>query len=115
MTDSMMAYCGLSCDECPAYLAYKNDDEKLRKEAATKWGSPDFPVDPSDVNCTGCKADSEPTFKFCSTCTVKACASKRGVETCAHCDDYGCDVLEEWLSHSGDELRQKLDNMRAAL
>ncbi len=115
MTDNTVAYCGLNCEECPAYLAYKNDDDNLRKEAATKWGSPEFPVKPADVNCGGCKMKGDPMFKFCSTCTVKACASKRGVETCAHCDDYGCDVLEEWLSHAGDESRQRLENLRAAL
>ena len=115
MTENMMAYCGLDCAECPAHLAWKNDDDSLRKKQVGEWGSPDFPLTVEDINCIGCKPEGKPKFKFCTTCSVKECASKRGVETCAHCDDYGCETLEAWLAMAGDELRQKLDNMRAAL
>ena len=96
MTESMRAYCGLDCTECPAHLAWKTDDDELRKKQAAEWGSPDYPITAEEINCVGC-------------------ASERGVETCAHCDDYGCDTLEGWLSQAGDELRQKLERLRAAL
>ena len=115
MTESMIAYCGLDCAECPAFLAWKNDDDKLREKQAVEWSSPDYPLSAEDINCVGCKIDAEPKFKFCGSCSVKACASTRGEETCAHCDDYGCDTLEGWLAQAGDELRQKLEKMRAAL
>ncbi|MFW9808292.1 MAG: DUF3795 domain-containing protein [Candidatus Thorarchaeota archaeon] len=115
MTESMIAYCGLDCAECPAYLAWKNDDDKLREKQAREWSSPEYPLSAEDINCVGCKTDGEPKLKFCGSCCVKACASKRGEETCAHCDDYGCDTLEEWLAQMGDEQRQRLEKMRAAL
>ena len=115
MTENMMAYCGLDCAVCPAHLAWKNNDDELRKKQAAEWGSPEWPVSLEDINCVGCKVESSPKFKFCAQCTVKGCASERGVETCAHCDDYGCDTLESWLAMAGDELRQKLDDLRAAL
>jgi len=111
----MLAYCGLDCAVCPAHLAWKNDNDELREKQAKEWGSPEYPMTAADINCVGCKVDAEPKLKFCATCTVKSCASERGVETCAHCDDYGCDILEKWLAQAGDELRQKLDNLRAAL
>jgi hypothetical protein len=115
MTESMRAYCGLDCAECPAHLAWKTNDDELRKKQATEWGSPDYPLTAEDINCVGCKVDDEPKFKFCGSCSIRSCASERGVETCAHCDDYGCDTLEGWLSQAGDELRQKLEKIRAAL
>jgi hypothetical protein len=115
MVDSMLAFCGLDCAECPAFLAWKNNDDELREKQAKEWASPEFPLEAAEINCVGCKAEAEPKFKFCTTCTVKSCASDRGVETCAHCNDYGCDILEAWLAQAGDEFRQKLDNMRAAL
>ncbi|MFW9788292.1 MAG: DUF3795 domain-containing protein [Candidatus Thorarchaeota archaeon] len=115
MTESMIAYCGHDCAECPAHIAWKTNDDELRKKQAAEWGSPEYPLSADEINCVGCKIDAEPKLKFCSTCTVRACGSKRGVETCAHCDDYGCDTLETWLQQAGDESRQKLDNMRAAL
>lgn len=115
MTESMRAFCGLDCAECPAHLAWKTNDDELRKKQAIEWGNPDYPLTAEDINCAGCKVDGEPKFKFCGSCSIRSCASERGVETCAHCDDYGCDTLEGWLSQAGDELRQKLENMRAAL
>ncbi|MFW9805274.1 MAG: DUF3795 domain-containing protein [Candidatus Thorarchaeota archaeon] len=111
----MMAYCGLDCAECPAHLAWKNNDDELRKKQAIEWGSPEFSLTAADINCVGCKIDSEPKFKFCADCSVRICASKRGVETCAHCDDYGCDTLKAWLEQAGDELKLKLENLRATL
>ncbi|TET11402.1 MAG: DUF3795 domain-containing protein [Candidatus Thorarchaeota archaeon] len=115
MTKSMIAYCGIDCAACQAHLAWKNDDDKLREKQAGEWGSPNDPLTAADINCVGCKADAEPKFKFSSTCSIRSCASERGVETCAHCEDYGCDTLEEWLAQAGDEQRQKLEKMRAAL
>ena len=115
MTENMRAYCGLDCTTCPAHIAWKTDDDELRKKQAEEWGSPDYPLTAEDINCVGCKVDGEPKLKFCSTCSVKSCASKRGVETCAHCDDYGCDKIEGLLDQIGDELRDTLEKLRAAL
>ncbi|MHA1951465.1 MAG: DUF3795 domain-containing protein [Candidatus Thorarchaeota archaeon] len=115
MTESMISYCGIDCAVCPAHLAWKNDDAALRERQAKEWGSPDYPLTAADINCVGCKGDEQPKFKHCGVCSVRTCASDRGEETCAHCKDYGCDTLEAWLVQAGDEHRQKLDNIRAAL
>jgi hypothetical protein len=114
MTVNMQAYCGLDCSDCPARLAYVDDDESLRQETAKKWNTPEFPVTAENLDCAGCKSDG-PNFTFCGSCTVRLCASKRGVETCAHCEDYGCDVLEEYLSHVGEEGRKRLEAIRESL
>lgn len=115
MTESMIAYCGLECSTCPAHLAWKADDDELRKKQAAEWGNPDYPLNETDINCVGCKVDGDPKFKFCVACSVNSCASKRGVETCAHCEDYGCDILEGWLAQAGDKPRELLEKIRAGL
>ena len=115
MTEDMIAYCGLDCANCPAHLAWKQDDDELRAKQAAEWASPGFPLTAKDINCVGCKVDAVPKFKFCSDCGVRACASSRGVVTCAHCEDYGCDTLEGWLQQAGVDLREKLEKMRSAL
>lgn len=107
MTTHKQAYCGLDCSRCPAHLAYVNDDDELRRDTVEKWNSPQYPVTIHTIDCAGCKSDG-PHFSFCKDCGVHVCASKRGVETCAHCADYGCDILEEWLSHTGDDARERL-------
>ena len=115
MMSENIAYCGLNCDECPAKLAKLNDDDALRAKMQQEWGSDDYPLSKDDINCDGCKTKGGLHFKFCGSCTVRKCASGRGVDTCAHCKDYGCEILESWLSHAGEESRQRLEKMRAAL
>lgn len=34
---NMIAYCGLDCEKCDAYLATINDDQELRKKTAKLW------------------------------------------------------------------------------
>lgn len=115
MSDEMLAYCGLDCAECKAYTAKQTDDDELRVKTAKEWSTPDYPVSSEDINCDGCKSTTGVLFRWCGSCGVRACASERGVETCAHCDEYGCDTLENFLKMSGEELRKKLNGIRASL
>jgi hypothetical protein len=109
------AYCGLNCRECNAYIATMNDDDELRTSVAKKWDSPDYLVSKEDINCIGCRIEPGAHFKWCGSCAVRKCASERGVETCAHCDDYVCSTLKEWLTMAGDEARERLEKIHAAL
>ena len=34
---NMIAYCGLDCEKCDAYLATINDDQALRERTAKRW------------------------------------------------------------------------------
>ena len=34
---NMIAYCGLDCEKCDAYLATINDDQMLREKTAKLW------------------------------------------------------------------------------
>jgi len=116
MSDSMIAYCGLNCAECPAYLAKQNDDAGLRAKTAAEWGSEDFPVSSADVNCDGCRSTDEGSirWKWCDQCSVRACAESKAVTTCAECADYGCETLESFLKMAGDELRSTLEKRRSS-
>ena len=33
----MIAYCGLDCEKCDAYIATINDDQQLREKTARAW------------------------------------------------------------------------------
>ena len=35
----LIAYCGLDCEKCEAYIATLNDDDGLRKKVAKEWSS----------------------------------------------------------------------------
>ena len=93
----MVAYCGLHCDECRIFKATQMQDYEEKKRTAKKW-SDQFgcKFKPEEVTCEGCK--SSVLSGWCERiCKIKPCAENRRVETCAHCKDYTCDILREFL------------------
>ncbi len=92
----MIAYCGLVCDRCEAFIATKKNDNALRVEVAEKWARLyGAPIKPEDINCTGCRATGVKTVYCQQLCAIRKCASGRTLSTCADCDDYPCAVLEQ--------------------
>lgn len=115
MSVEMIAYCGLDCSECPAYIAKRTEDKELRARTAAKWSSPSFPVAPEDISCDGCKVEDGHRFKWCESCDIRNCASERQVRTCAHCPDYTCGKLQKLFETIGGEARDRLQNIRNSI
>jgi uncharacterized ferredoxin-like protein len=85
----LIAMCGLDCRECPAYLAWKNNDEELRKKTAKEWGKIfNSPRKAEDINCVGCVVDGEPHFVHCGECGVRKCGLAKGVKNCGLCGEF---------------------------
>ncbi len=112
---TLYAFCGLNCADCAAYVATREHDVKAQEKILAEWriayNSPDMPI--SAVTCYGCTA-TESCGGYCTECPVRACANQRGVETCAHCPDYGCEILEGFLQ-AAPEVRKQLEAIRASL
>jgi len=113
--DELIAFCGLDCSECGALIATREDDDEKRKEVAALW-SEEFNADikPGDINCVGCVSSGGPFFGHCEICEIRACGSEKGVANCAHCVEYPCDKLSEFLSHV-PEAKIRLDQIRLSL
>ena len=96
--ERIIAYCGLVCNECPAYLATQADDDSERTKIAAEW-SEAFGSDlkKEDINCDGCLGTGGRKVGYCSICEIRICAIKQCVENCAHCSDYACDQLKGFL------------------
>jgi hypothetical protein len=94
----MTAYCGLDCSECKAFKATQTKDLERKKEIAKQWtGDDKVEFKPEDINCNGCKSDI--ISGWCrKICKIRPCAETKKVKTCAHCTDYPCGKLEEFLS-----------------
>ena len=112
----MIAYCGLNCTQCPSLIATAaNDIEALKataKKAQEEWGVMDATWE--TVQCTGCKG-SGVRIAYCADCAIRACAEEKGVETCAHCDDYEtCETLYAFIAEI-PEAQQNLAAIRASL
>lgn len=104
--NNMIAYCGLDCEKCDAYIATVNDDQALREKTAKLWGElNNAPILPEHINCTGCREDGAKTV-FCeSMCGIRKCASEKGVTSCAGCRSMEeCQILAPVLASSPEAL-----------
>lgn len=81
-----IAYCGLDCEKCDAYLATMNDDWELRRKTAKLWAELNHaPILPEHINCQGCRVEGIKTVFCDSMCDIRQCALKKGIATCADC------------------------------
>ncbi|SFQ49642.1 Protein of unknown function [Lachnospiraceae bacterium XBB1006] len=83
-----IAYCGLNCEACEAYIATVNEDEELRKKVAKEWSEMNqVEITPEMIHCEGCRMDGAKT-PFCdSLCQIRQCALGKKVETCGQCGE----------------------------
>lgn len=111
--EKMIAYCGLICTECPAYIAHKNDDEQLRIKTAAEWSKMHKAKLKSEIiNCVGCLEPEGTLFPHCMECKIRACCREKNLVNCAYCDDYGCEKITEFLNYV-PEAKKVLDDIRA--
>ena len=115
MMERMVAYCGLVCTDCDAYVATQAGDMDALEGMARKW-SAEFGLEltAADSMCDGCLATTGRQIGYCQDCAIRTCAVQREVETCAHCDEYACDKVEAF-SKPGTAHRTTLDDIRASL
>jgi len=118
--DKIIAYCGLVCSECPAYVATQADDHAALERVAAQWreeyNAPDITVE--SVICDGCVTEGERKCGHWYDCDIRACGMERGVLNCAYCDDYarhgGCEKIEGFFGFVPD-ARARLDGIRQSL
>jgi len=114
MAERIIAFCGIICSECDAYKATQLGDPAELERVAAAWREQFGPdITAAAVVCDGCLAVSGPHCGYCSECPIRACAIDRGASSCARCDDYGCDTIEQFLSHA-PKMRETLQKMRTA-
>ncbi|MCJ7813914.1 MAG: DUF3795 domain-containing protein [Candidatus Atribacteria bacterium] len=94
MMDKIIAFCGLSCSGCPAFIATQKDNHKKREKTATAWSKMyKCVIKPEDINCDGCLEESGRLFNYCKVCEIRKCGQEKEVKNCAYCDDYACEKL----------------------
>ena len=110
--EETIAFCGIECTVCPAFLATRAGDTEALSKVAAEW-SEQFGVEVTveSLLCDGCRAGAR-LCGYCDMCGVHQCASRRGVVTCAHCDAYGCKILEACPAYVGHG-RETLEKIRS--
>lgn len=108
----MIAYCGLNCSKCDAYLATVKNDERKREAVARKWSEMyRAEIKAGQINCHGCKSDGT-RFFHCAVCEIRKCCLAKGVEHCAACEDYICETLSGFIKLA-PEAGIALKNLRS--
>ncbi len=94
----MIAYCGLICTDCGAYIATQTNDSQKKREIAAEWTQKyHHPFKPEDINCDGCLPDTIKTIGHLNACAVRKCGQKKGVQNCGWCADYSCDKTNDFF------------------
>jgi hypothetical protein len=109
----LIAACGADCEACDAYIATQTNNQELARRTAARWSTyvGGAPVPIEATICDGCLTASARKGGLCAGCALRACAVKKNVESCAHCPDYGCAALEEFLRKIPAH-REKLEQIR---
>ena len=110
--EKMIAFCGLTCTECPAFIATQKEDDEERRKVAQMW-SKEFKVElkPEDINCDGCVADSERLLGHTKVCEIRKCGLDKKVKNCAYCDEYVCGKLTDFFKMA-PQAKTALDELR---
>jgi hypothetical protein len=101
-------------------LATREQDPKKKREMRAEiaqqikehYGQECKPEDVTD--CDGCKAESGRLFSGSKNCQIRKCGRQKGVENCAHCNEYVCENLEKFFNTEPD-ARKRLDEIRSRL
>ena len=111
--EKMIAYCGLDCTKCDAYIATLNNDQSLREKTAKLWSKlNNTQIFPEQINCQGCRANGVKT-EFCqSICAIRQCALKKGVDTCGECGSLKkCQTIKAIISNNPEALKNLNSNL----
>ena len=94
----VIAYCGIICTECPAYIATNLNDDAKRKETAELWSKQyGHEMKPEDINCEGCTPDTGKKISYSHVCEIRNCGREKKVINCAYCRDYICEKLDKFF------------------
>jgi hypothetical protein len=109
--NNMMAYCGLDCSKCPAYVAtQKNDMEELKK-VAKQWSKENLQFKEKDIMCDGCFSETQ-VFSWCNECEIRACCRGKELGNCGFCEDYPCELLNNVFDND-ISAKRRLDEIHS--
>ena len=113
--EKIIAYCGITCSDCPTFKATQTNDDAERKRVAELWTKEyGHPFKSEDINCESCQTRETRVFNYCNICEIRKCGQQKNVKNCAYCDDYKCEKLSK-LHEQAPKLKETLANIRMQL
>jgi hypothetical protein len=98
LMEKLIAYCGLNCAGCGAYLALKNNDQALREKTANEWQiAHNFEFTAEMINCVGCQNEGIKTAQR-PDCPFVSCCRAKGVDNCGKCSNFKtCEEIQGFI------------------
>jgi hypothetical protein len=110
-----IAYCGIVCTDCGAYIATQKNDNKKRQEIAEEWAKKyNYPFKVEDINCVGCITPAGKHIGHWNMCEIHKCGAEKGVVNCAYCADYTCEKLDKFFQMA-PVMKANLEEIRKGL
>ena len=114
-----IAYCGLDCTKCDAYIATLSNDNVLRKKTAKLWSEMNnAPITAEMISCRGRRENGIKTTYCESMCQIWQCALQKKTSTCAECSLIEmCETVKPVLANSAEAqenikmLKQKSEQL----
>jgi len=108
--NEIIAYCGLDCGKCEAFLATQKNDRAELERVAQKWSEGGAKLTAEDVTCDGCFGKRLSKYAR-SGCAIRACGIDKKVKNCAYCGEYQCEKIAKFLQNA-PKAAEKLDSIR---
>ena len=117
LKNHMIAFCGLNCAKCDAFIATKNNDNALREKTAKLWSELNqIEILPEQINCEGCRCDGKKTVFCDKLCQIRQCAMKKGFETCGDCSELdNCKTVAMVVGNNPEALKNLNIKTKAVL
>ena len=113
--ERMVAFCGIVCTDCKAFIATREDDDAKRRDVAEAWSKAFAKeIKPEEINCDGCLTRDGRHIGYCSICEIRKCGMEKGVKNCAYCIDYKCEKLIKFFEQA-PEAKKTLEEIRRQL
>ncbi len=113
--DTIIAYCGIVCSECPAFIATQKNDDAKRTEIAEVWSKQyGHAIKPEDINCDGCTSEGKRHVGYCHVCEIRKCGKEKQLVNCSYCDQYGCEKLTKFWNMA-PHAKATLEKLRESL
>jgi len=103
--------CGLYCGVCAIYIAYRDNNEKLKEKLVKLYkggtqGKGPLPNSENltikDIKCEGCLSESR--FFHCEQCEIRDCVEMRGYEGCHECEEFPCEYIDKFPMAVGKKV-----------
>jgi hypothetical protein len=114
-TKKTLAMCGLDCAVCPAFVAYRTNDQALRVKTAAEWSKAfKAQLAPEDINCVGCLKTKGVLFSHCRECDIRQCGLAHKVKNCALCPEFSsCARIGKFIA-GAPPAKANLEEVRRA-